>query len=136
MLFPGHKFFVGVDANVKLAGGSSGSLIGDAVWRADLSCLDKQRTCAFVEYLQDCSLMVCNTWTHESHLTILLAPNRSVTSFSFLLALLLFRSWRHEGHCFQLTGPCPSLVRLRNVGNPVIAQGIALLVFLVVDAHK
>ena len=66
LLFSDHKFFVGVDANVKLAGCSDGSLIGDAVLRADLSCPDRQRTCAFVEFLQDCSLMVCNTWTHEA----------------------------------------------------------------------
>ena len=40
---------------------SDGSLIGDAVWRADLSGVDRQRICAFVELLQDCSLVVCNT---------------------------------------------------------------------------
>ena len=64
-LFLYHKFFVGVDANVKLAGCSDGFLIGDAVLRADSSCLDRQRTGAFVEFFQDCRLMVCNTWTRE-----------------------------------------------------------------------
>ena len=58
LLFPDHKIFVGVDANVKLAGCSDGFLIGDAVLRADSSCLDRQRTGAFVEFLQDCRLMV------------------------------------------------------------------------------
>ena len=65
LLFPDHKIFVGVDANVILAGCSDGFLIGDAVLRADSSCLDRQRTGAFVEFLQDCRLMVCNTWTRE-----------------------------------------------------------------------
>ena len=69
MLFPGHKFFVGVDANVKLAGCSDGVLIGDAVWRADLTGLDRQRTCAFVAFLQDCRPMVCNSWTHDTDTT-------------------------------------------------------------------
>ena len=41
LLFPDHKIFVGVDANVKLAGCSDGFLIGDAVLRADSSCLDR-----------------------------------------------------------------------------------------------
>ena len=40
-------------------------MIGDAVLRADSSCLDRQRTGAFVEFLQDCRLKVCNTWTRE-----------------------------------------------------------------------
>ena len=69
MQFPGHKFFVGVDANVKLAGCSDGTLIGDAVWHADLTGPDRQRTCAFVEFLQDCGLMVCNSWTHDADTT-------------------------------------------------------------------
>ena len=48
MLFPGRKYFVGVDANLKLPGCSDGTLIGDAVWLADLTGPDRQRTCAFV----------------------------------------------------------------------------------------
>ena len=67
MLFPGHKFFVGVDAD--FAGCSDGILIGDAVWRADLSGLDRQRTGAFVGNFQDCRLMVCNSWTHDADTT-------------------------------------------------------------------
>ena len=34
-------------------GCSDGTLIGDAVWHADLTGPDRQRTCAFVEFLQD-----------------------------------------------------------------------------------
>ena len=52
-----------------LAGCSDGTLIGDAVWHADLTGLDRQRTCAFVEFLQDCRLMVCNSWTHDADTT-------------------------------------------------------------------
>ena len=101
LLFPDHKIFVGVDANVKLAGCSDGFLIGDAVLRADSSCLDRQRTGAFVEFLQDCRRMVCNTWTREvlstrrecllSNSMSQLAPKRSVISFCSLLALIVLK---------------------------------------------
>ena len=77
-------FSVGVDAHVILAGCSDGILVGDAVWRADLTGLDRQRTCAFVEFLQDCRLMVCSSWTDDTDTTRREWP--SVTSPYFLLA--------------------------------------------------
>ena len=54
---------------MKLSCCSDGTLIGDAVWHADLTGSDRQRTGAFVEFLQDCRLMVCNSWTHDADTT-------------------------------------------------------------------
>ena len=67
----------------------------------------------------------------QSNLDFLLTPNRSVTSSWFLLTLLfLMLGSKRTLLSVRITGPCPSLVRLRSVGISVKALEIAPLVFL------
>ena len=68
----------------------------------------------------------------QSHLVFLLAPKRSVTSFWFLLTFLfvMLVSSRILLSA-RITGPCPFLVRFRDVGTSVKKPEFVILVFLV-----